>query len=72
MLVLSRKPHERILVGNDIVIEITRIQGGRVKLGVIAPDRVTVRRTECVPIPAASDETENKRCTGQDQQQAGL
>lgn len=48
MLILSRKELERIVVGNDIVIEVRRINGNRVYLGIEAPREVTVLRSELV------------------------
>ena len=48
MLILSRKEKESIQVGNDIEITICRVVGGRVKLGLRAPQDVTIRRGELV------------------------
>jgi carbon storage regulator len=46
MLVLSRKRGERIAIGEAIVVTVLRLSGGRVKLGITAPDDVSVLRTE--------------------------
>ncbi|TWU39966.1 hypothetical protein Q31b_32820 [Novipirellula aureliae] len=46
MLVLSRKVGERITIGDDVQIIITRFAGGRVSLGIDAPKHVAVRRHE--------------------------
>ncbi len=49
MLVLSRKLSERLVLcasGQTVVIEVVKIRGGRVHLGVCAPDHVTVHRQE--------------------------
>jgi carbon storage regulator len=46
MLVLSRKPGERILIGNDIVVTVVRFQGGTVRLGIEAPREFSVVREE--------------------------
>ncbi len=46
MLVLSRKPGERILIGNDIVVTVVRFQGGTVRLGIEAPREFAVVREE--------------------------
>lgn len=44
MLVLSRKPGERIHIGNDIVLTVVRIGPNNVRLGIDAPvDRNIVR-----------------------------
>lgn len=46
MLVLSRKLHEQILIGDDIVVTIVEIRGNRVRLGFSAPLEVGVHRQE--------------------------
>lgn len=46
MLVLSRKPGERILIGEDIVVTVVRFQGGTVRLGIEAPREHAVIREE--------------------------
>ncbi len=37
MLVLSRRPGERLIVGDDIVITVVSVSGGHVRLGIEAP-----------------------------------
>ncbi len=46
MLVLSRKLNESILIDGCIEIEIVQIKGGKVRLGVTAPQTVEIRRNE--------------------------
>jgi len=46
MLVLSRKPHETVRIGNDVCITVISIEGGVVKLGIVAPHLVPVHRGE--------------------------
>lgn len=46
MLVLSRKSGESIHIGDGIVVTITEIRGGRVKVGISAPDSFVIRRGE--------------------------
>jgi carbon storage regulator CsrA len=49
MLVLSRKDGEQILVGDDVVIKVLSIAGGRVRVGIEAPRHVSIRRSELTP-----------------------
>ena len=46
MLVLTRKKSESISIGKDVVITITQIGSGKVKLGIVAPAHVRIRRSE--------------------------
>ena len=46
MLVLSRRLGEEIVIDGTIRVKIVSIQGNRVKLGVVAPEQVTVHREE--------------------------
>lgn len=46
MLVLSRKPGESILVGHDIRITVISQQGQKTRIGISAPNEMTVHREE--------------------------
>lgn len=46
MLTLSRREGERLMIGDDIVIEIKRVRGNQVSIGITAPDHVAVHREE--------------------------
>ena len=46
MLVLSRKAGQKILIGGDIEIIVSRISGNRVTLGIRAPKELRVLRQE--------------------------
>lgn len=46
MLVLSRKPGERILIGDQVQITIVRIGPNTVRLGIDAPREMNIVREE--------------------------
>lgn len=46
MLVLSRRKGEKIVVGNEIVIEILAVTGEGVRLGISAPKETSIHRYE--------------------------
>jgi carbon storage regulator CsrA len=46
MLVLSRKAHEGVWIGDNVYVTVLSVQRGRVKLGIEAPGDVHVERAE--------------------------
>ena len=46
MLVLTRKPGEGIIIGDDIHITIVELKGGGVRIGIDAPRDMKVHRQE--------------------------
>ena len=46
MLVLSRKTAETIHIGSEVVIRVCSIQGGKVRLGIEAPNDIRIVRGE--------------------------
>lgn len=46
MLVLTRKVGERIIIGDGIVVTVVRIQNDKIRIGIDAPNSVTVHREE--------------------------
>lgn len=46
MLVLSRKPNQKILINGTIEIRVLQTRGNSVKLGFVCPPEVTVHREE--------------------------
>ncbi len=49
MLVLSRKTHQRIRLGDEIVVTVVGVAGDRVRLGIEAPPNVRILREELQP-----------------------
>ena len=49
MLVLSRKPSETIIIGDNIVLTVLRVEGNKVRLGIEAPGDVPILRGELKP-----------------------
>lgn len=48
MLVLSRKPGERIMIGGDVTVTIVRIGPNTVRLGIEAPPHLNIVREELI------------------------
>ena len=48
MLVLSRKAGEKIKIGEDVTMQVIRIQGTTVKLGFDAPQSVRILRDDII------------------------
>lgn len=54
MLVLTRRPSETVRIGTEIEIRVTRVEGHKVRLAIIAPRSVPIVRGELltVDVPA--------------------
>lgn len=46
MLILMRKPDQKILIGDDIEISILKVTGCQVRIGIEAPDHISIHREE--------------------------
>lgn len=46
MLVLSRRPGESVVVGDDVTISVLEVRGDVVRVGISAPRSVAVHRAE--------------------------
>jgi carbon storage regulator len=46
MLVLTRKPGEKAVIGGGITVTVLDVIGGRIRLGIDAPDDVRILRGE--------------------------
>lgn len=70
MLVLTRKLGESIVIGDDVVIKVTAVQGNRVKIAIEAPQSRRIMRGEISAAhtnsPAPNRDEANWSCTGTD------
>lgn len=46
MLVLTRRINETLLIGPDITMVVLDIKGNKIRLGIVAPDEMPIRRQE--------------------------
>ena len=46
MLVLSRRPGESIVIGNQVVVTIVEVRGDQIRIGIDAPRDIQVHREE--------------------------
>lgn len=60
MLVLSRKPGERLWIGENIKVTVVRISGGGVRIGIEAPPELAIVREELKQKMEQADSAENK------------
>ena len=63
MLVLSRKPGERILIGDDVAVTIVRIGPNTVRLGIDAPKNLNIVREELCESKAPSQRSQAAAAT---------
>jgi carbon storage regulator len=61
MLVLTRKPNETILIGDDIEVRVLNINKGQVSLGIEAPKNVKILRAELTDNDKEEDENRGNR-----------
>jgi len=46
MLVLTRKPGEKVFIGSGVTLTVLEVQGNRIRLGIEAPPEVPIVRAE--------------------------
>lgn len=66
MLVLSRKAGQALIIGEEIILKVVEIRGQQVRLGVEAPNHVSVVRQELRDAVSAS----NRRASASDPKDA--
>jgi len=46
MLILTRRPGERVVIGEDVLVTVMEISGQTVRLGIAAPNELPIYREE--------------------------
>jgi carbon storage regulator len=60
VLVLTRKPQQSVMIGDDVEITVISVQGDKVRLGISAPTEIPVFRTE-IYLEIARERERDKR-----------
>jgi carbon storage regulator len=55
MLVLARKQGQTIVIDDRIKITVLKVKGSAVRVGIEAPDEVSIRRGELEPLRVAAE-----------------
>lgn len=48
MLVLTRKPGEKVIIGGNITVTVVEVKGNKVRLAFEAPDQIHIMREELI------------------------
>jgi carbon storage regulator len=46
MLIVTRRPGEKVMIGDDVVVEVLEVSGQSVRIGIAAPRAIPVYREE--------------------------
>jgi carbon storage regulator len=71
MLVLTRRPTEALVIGDDVTVTVLEIKGNQVRIGVSAPRNVAVHREEIFEKIRAKRVNEGKSIDGRGHRAAG-
>jgi carbon storage regulator len=63
MLDMSRQTNQSVKIGDDIIVTVTQVRGGRVRLGVTAPREIAVDREEVYEAKRAEKARESEAAT---------
>jgi Carbon storage regulator (could also regulate swarming and quorum sensing) len=55
VLVLTRKPGEKILIGDDIVVTVLDSRGDGIRIGIDAPRGISIQRAEVIKAVAEAN-----------------
>jgi carbon storage regulator len=64
MLIVTRRPGERVMVGDQVVITVIEVKGSSVRIGIDAPRAVPVYREEIYAAMQQSRNDESQPSTG--------
>lgn len=62
MLIITRRPGEKLMIGDDVVVEVIEVSGSSVRIGIDAPKSIPVYREEIY----SAVQAENKAAAGAD------
>lgn len=62
MLVLTRKAGQEIVIGDNVRLQINKVAGNRVTIGISAPNDVRIVRGELEPIVRSFEEPAGPQC----------
>lgn len=57
MLILTRRVGETLMIGDDIQVKVTGLNGNQVRLGITAPKELSVKREEIYEFPEIHEKT---------------
>jgi carbon storage regulator len=60
MLILTRKVDQAIIIQGNILVTVLRVERDRVKLGISAPEEITVLREELLERNGGANKTESE------------
>jgi carbon storage regulator len=70
VLVLTRKPQQSVMIGDDVELTVISVQGDKVRLGINAPGDVPIFRTEIYLEIARERERDRRAAAGPDAEEA--
>jgi carbon storage regulator len=65
VLVLTRRVGEKLVIGNEIVVEVLSVSGDGVRLGIVAPRETSVHRFEVFDEIQAANRASSAFAVGQ-------